>query len=219
MRTIQKGPQPPCLVEYQAASRRAVPRPKFDDVLGPCKDALRQALVRDQGSVCCYCMDRIRADRASMKVAHWQSQHLHPDRVFDFANLFGACLGSKDKPRNRQHCDTYQGDRDFHTQLDHPTLRIERLVRYTRKGRVSAPDDPKLNSEIDEVLNLNEDDLCRKREDVLNGFLDAMRRRHAGPWSEAVLTKERSDWSTPGRKGYRPFFGVVIELLDRRLVP
>lgn len=210
MRTIQKGPQPACLVTYQAD-----PAADFESISGACKDAVRDALVRDQGGVCCFCMDRIRPGRFEMKVAHMHSQTGHEDRALRYANLFGACLGGQGKVRKFQHCDTYQGNQDLHTRLDHPTLRLEAVVRYDRDGRISAPSNTVLDREIDDVLNLNEDGLCRKRRDVLNGLLGALRHLK-GAWSKALLDQKRREWESPGPDGYRPFYGVVLYYLDRR---
>src|SRR5437016_11099382 len=99
MRPIVKGAEPMSL-----ATHRAKPNADYDNYSK--KGDLRESLVRDQGGLCCYCMQRIHPDETRMKVEHWLCQKDHGAQALDYGNLLGACLGGEGRPRRFQHCDT-----------------------------------------------------------------------------------------------------------------
>jgi hypothetical protein len=68
MRAIAKRAEPAELVRY-----RAVPGAVYDGGdFTLVKDAIRRALLAEQGHLCAYCMQRISAE--TMKVEHWHSR-------------------------------------------------------------------------------------------------------------------------------------------------
>src|SRR5688572_10926482 len=86
MRAITKGLEPTTLRAY-----RAVPGATYDGKdFTPVKDDIRDAFLRDQLALCCYCMRRISSEArphptnvdappiVMMKVEHWQSQFAFP---------------------------------------------------------------------------------------------------------------------------------------------
>ena len=98
---IDKGPEPRELVQHRASSRAA----SYGDFRE--LDALRVALVRDQGHLCAYCTQRISATPSGMKIEHWYPQHPTavepgasspkpmPRGPLDFRNLLGVCTGGQ----------------------------------------------------------------------------------------------------------------------------
>ncbi|HQN20060.1 MAG TPA: hypothetical protein PKV86_13000, partial [Syntrophobacteraceae bacterium] len=80
MRAITKGAEPPSLTAH-----RQTPNCDYDNY--PDKAALRQALVREQRGICCYCMGRIRNDSTEMKIEHWRCQSGYPDEQLIYRNL------------------------------------------------------------------------------------------------------------------------------------
>ena len=158
-------------------------------------------------------MSRIRPDRESMKIEHWQSQARYPDRQLDYANLLGACLGGEGQPAIRQHCDTRKGDKDLKWNPANPDHRIQNRVRYEPDGSVRA-NDRDFDEQIDDVLNLNLPVLKNKRKAVLDSVLD---------WVEAPESSDRRPRATPtlGSKTGRVCFrrrGTGTFLPSRRLV-
>src|SRR5271154_1540480 len=67
MKLIKKGKEPPGLREY-----RSDPFATYEGYSG--KDELREALAREQGFLCCYCMSRISANERDMKIEHRVAQ-------------------------------------------------------------------------------------------------------------------------------------------------
>ena len=84
MRAITKGREPVSLTAH-----RQTPHSDYDNY--PEKDDLRHALVTEQRGLCCYCMGRIRPERARMKIEHWRCQKDHDGEQLNYRNLLGAC--------------------------------------------------------------------------------------------------------------------------------
>ena len=69
MLLIQKGPEPRTLSVSKQPGLE-----EFDAVPRDVKQAIRDALVDEQRGLCCYCMRRIDATAAGMKIEHFESR-------------------------------------------------------------------------------------------------------------------------------------------------
>ncbi|MGO9261780.1 MAG: retron system putative HNH endonuclease [Bryobacteraceae bacterium] len=209
MRAIRKGVEPKSLVEH-----RVTPGADYEGYRD--KDVLRASLVREQRGICCYCLSRIRAEWAAMKIEHWHSQANYPAEQLDYSNLLAACLGGKGSRREGQHCDTRKGDRDLSRNPANPMHRIEEFIRFPGGGRVESTD-PAFETEINEVLNLNQAYLVKQRKRVLDGFTEALR-KWDGPLPRGVLEKHVREWNGElGSGELKPFCQVVVYYLRKRL--
>ena len=140
MRNIQKKSEPKSLTQHRANTNS-----DYDNY--PQKQDLRDTLVGEQKGICCYCMQRIKAESKKMKIEHWQCQDRYPHQQLDYNNLLGACLGGEGQEPERQHCDTKKGNRDL---LYNPANRfddVESKLRFLRDGTIES-DDPQFNQEI-----------------------------------------------------------------------
>lgn len=162
MRTIRKGPEPTSLTQH-----RKQPHAEYDNYAD--KATLRQALVAEQRGLCCYCQSRIHSTPEGMKIEHWQCQARHQERQIDFSNLHGACLGGHGQPERNQHCDTRKGNDDLCFSVCDLTHPIERRIKYLGDGRIQS-DDEAINSDLNEVLNLNSSRLVDNRKSLLDAF-------------------------------------------------
>lgn len=162
MRAITKGPEPPSLTAHRK-------RPHSDYANYPDKDELRRALVTEQRGLCCYCMERITAERTSMKIEHWQCQAHHSERQLDYRNLLASCHGGVGQPPHLQRCDTKKDDSDLEFNPANPDHRIETRIRYEPDGTVRSEGD--FDDQLNEVLNLNLPLIRNNRARVLDGVL------------------------------------------------
>jgi uncharacterized protein (TIGR02646 family) len=208
MRRILKGDEPTSLVQH-----RATPGADYDSYRD--KDTLRTYLVREQRGLCCYCMSRIRAERDAMKIEHWRCQAVYNAEQLHYSNLLGACLGNEGKHGREQHCDTRKGDQTLSWNPADPLHRVEDMIRFAGDGRIFAVD-PVLNTELNDVLNLNLAFLKKNRKGVLTAFQDGLAKR--GPLPRAVLEKWLGKWNGESEAGdLRPFCQVVVYWLRKRL--
>jgi len=181
MRQVNKGPEPPELLAYRKSEDVNRSYPNFEP-----KAALRAALLRDQQHLCCYCMRRIKD--GSMKIEHYRSQHAHTDLQLDWPNMLGACEGGQGQPPRLQTCDTRKGDRELTVD---PRDAVDRTVRYTVDGRLLS-DDPAIQDDLDDVLNLNLLQLQHDRRNKLGALADAYQRKFGRTkrWTKETLVRE-----------------------------
>lgn len=186
MWTILKGAEPPSLREY-----RAVPGAVYDGAkFTPVKNDVRDALLRDQSHLCCYCLRRIARSVTSagdepavrvsptveMKVEHWRPQSQYPALALDWRNLLGACPGNMGAAPSEQTCDTRKGDAEILLNPLDPSHMA--TLRCTSSGRLESTY-PRMQSDLDERLGLNIKILQDGRRRVLERSLRQLRARYA----------------------------------------
>ena len=207
MRTITKGAEPPSLTAH-----RKTPHCDYDNYRD--KTALREALVAEQGGICCYCMGRIENGPTTMKIEHWHSRSHFPAEELDYRNLLGACRGGEGQPSHLQHCDTRKGDQELLYNPADPTHHIETRIRYEADGRIRA-DEEAFDRQLEEVLNLNVSFLKNNRKKLLDAILDWWRHEKR-PVPKARFERERERWAG-GSGQLRPYCQVVVWWLEQRL--
>ena len=208
MRQIVKEREPRSLTEHRAAAHATYEN--YAD-----KDGLREALLRDQGGLCCYCMSRIDAGR--MKIEHWAAQDTHPEQQIEYQNLLGACPGGQGQPRAQQHCDTRKGNEGLSIHPADPLRSCERFITYRADGTIGA-ELPEVWRDVEEVLNLNVRRLKENRKQVLETALKEIVRRAGGEWKRDALERELLRWRERDAAGmFREYCQVVVYWLEKRL--
>lgn len=179
MKQIIKGREPRSLSEHRA---------RGGDFDGLPKDELREQLLNEQGRICCYCMrripkilkaDEIQKNYPSSKIAHVLSQDNHPEHQLNYQNLLIACNGNHGQPKKTQTCDTFQGERDLSFNPADRTRNIENLIKYLPNGEIHS-DDPLIDRELEEVLNLNTLDLRKIRAEFYKGVSEKIKEEGKG---------------------------------------
>jgi uncharacterized protein (TIGR02646 family) len=204
MRNIAKGAEPRSLTAH--CVQRYSTYNNYRE-----KQELRDALVREQRGLCCYCLCRIVAGELEMKVEHWRSQRRYPDEQLIYTNLLGACKGGE-KPNSNderdvdRHCDTFKGDKDLC--LNPAVDDVESTISYLKDGRIRSSNDT-FNDELTSVLNLNTFAMVNRRKMVINLLLrlypmrQNMRREE---WEEVAR-----DWNGEGHDNQlREYCSVVV---------
>lgn len=206
MRNIQKGAEPTSLTQHRQT-------PHADYLNYGDKDTLRQGLVREQGGLCCYCQSRIRPTAADMKIEHWQCQDQFPDRQLDYRNLLGACMGGEGRPGKEQHCDTLKGANPLTINPADPACNVERLIKFPGSGKIKS-DDPHIDRQLNEVLNLNHPQLIGNRKATLDSFCRVLGQR---PRNNGWLQRMLNNWRGNDGGELEPFNQVVVYYLCRKL--
>ncbi len=209
MKRFVKGREPQSLLEHRLKS--------FTDYNNyPYKDELRASLLTEQGYICCYCMQRISADR--MKIEHWRSQDEYPQFQLDYNNLLGACQGGQGSPSHLQHCDTKKGNTEITINPLNNHRNCEDLIKYLAIGKIYS-DDETIDKDLNDVLNLNMQTLVNNRKEVLELVLKQLKSEYSqGNWTVAILNKKIQQWTnrqTDGR--YKPYCQIVIYHLQKKL--
>ena len=209
MRAIIKGHEPVSLTAH-----RQTPHSDYDNY--PEKDDLRHALVTEQRGLCCYCMGRIRPERARIRIEHWQCQTHYEDEQLNYRNLLGACLGGHGRRAKLQHCDTRKGDKDLEWNPADPAHHIETRIRYESDGSIRS-DDADFDGQLNDVLNLNLPVLKNNRKAVYDAVLQWWRsQRRRGP-----VPRERLEGAQArhlaGVGELTPYVQVAVWLLGQKL--
>lgn len=221
MRRIEKRkPGPPRLVELRRQGKHYA---NLDDDPSD-KAQVRQALLEDQGYLCCYCMRSIHPEKHRVRVEHFHSQSSAPERDLDWDNLLAACSGAPNLrgrakhddadrrvPRDNQTCDNRKGDAAI---TINPLDKSIEAIRYLKDGRLQHPD-PSLQEDLEQRLNLNTQFLVEARLSVRDELI-ARLRKHLGPdktWTAKGLARYLDDRRRRDR--LPPFFGLIEHDLAR----
>jgi uncharacterized protein (TIGR02646 family) len=206
MRRIQKKAEPASLTQHRCGAHNSYDN--YDN-----KNELRSSLVAEQRGLCCYCLQRIRADSEGMKIEHWQSQDMYPERQMEYSNLLGACRGGEGQKRDKQHCDTSKGNLELSFNPADPLHDVETKVNFLGDGTVKS-NDGQFNREINEILNLNQSNLVRNRRSALQAFQQTLTQKNS---SRASLQKELCKWNGDNGGELEPYCQVVVYYLRKKI--
>lgn len=152
MKHIVKNPEPSGLGAFKA---KANPdwQPSFDAMSGTLKRTLHDALVNEQGWICCYCNQRI--DRSSSHIEHLRPGSRFPADDLTYENLLASCPRD-DQPGEPLHCGKLKGDWFDASRLISPLQPdCETRFRFTADGEVRPADGDPAAQETVQRLGLN----------------------------------------------------------------
>ena len=131
MKHIVKDDEPLEFTEWKAGDKMAH-RPNWNRVPPPIRTSIHQALMREQGSICCYCESSISGDDSH--VEHFRPRKRYGSLQLHYENLLCSCQreGAKGEPR---HCGPLKGSW-FNDELLISPLEegCERRFRFTGNG-------------------------------------------------------------------------------------
>jgi uncharacterized protein (TIGR02646 family) len=130
---------------------------------------LLQALIEEQGYICCYCGMEI-SDRTS-HIEHLAPQSIHPELSLEYTNLLASC-GISDHiiAKNlavthcEEHCGRKRGNKYLSVEPTNPDC--ETKFSYTAEGEI-LPD----NDSTVITLNLNYTELKKLRKAAIEGII------------------------------------------------
>jgi uncharacterized protein (TIGR02646 family) len=171
MKRVVKGESPPEFEAWKSAAS-ADWSPSYASLRNPQKKALHEALLKEQGHVCCYCGRGIA--REDSHIEHFRPQELRKDLALDYGNLFASCI-RETRPGNPLHCGHAKGnafDEGEHiSPLDNS---CERRFIYGQDGAIYAADPADQAARyMNELLRLDLAFLRNRRRAVLDAVFDA----------------------------------------------
>lgn len=218
MRKIIKNPEPEAWIKF-----RKTPGVEFESI-----PELKDALLKEQGYICAYCMRRIpcKDDNSYdiIRVEHILSRKNHPDEehVFGYNNLVACCTGaigmsadSENLSANNFHCDRKKCEQDVSFNLFSESF-IETLSYNSKDGTIKSSN-TQYNKEINEILNLNHCQLKRNRFEALRGVITQLSKIKSN-WTKSNIEKVLAIWNEKDQDGYyKPYCGIVIWYLKKKL--
>jgi uncharacterized protein (TIGR02646 family) len=209
MRPILKGAEPEVFTQWKKGESPDW-SPGWDDLDGtPTKSAVKEALLKEQGHVCCYCEQRIQ--KTDSHIEHLESRHDVPQRSLDYTNLLACC--TREEPRIPKHCGSRKGDRALKV---HPLLPdCREYFVFTGSGDVRPTDVPahkEVAREAIAVLGLDVPKLAAMRKMAIDGVIQAL----AGvEQSQARAVIARID-ARDGQGWNAPFTSAILSALQPR---
>ena len=180
----------------------------------PVKDDIRAFLLREQGHLCAYCMQRIRAK--TMKIEHWRCQDIYPAEQLSYSNMLGVCSGNEGQLFTHQTCDTRKRNSDLLYNPAERTHHPRMQIRYDGTGKISSCDKV-FDSQLNKDLNLNWTRLKENRKNVWDAVTTVLGKT-AGACTRAHLDALIKIWNkiTPDRE-MKEYRDVAIYYLNRKL--
>lgn len=181
---------------------------------------LVDALLKEQGYLCAYCMRRVpckdKIAKEDHRVEHILSREFHADKKLDYSNMVICCpghIGGDD------HCDRNKQSQDVSFSLFDDSF-ISTLS-YKTDGEIVSTN-VQYNMEINKVLNLNTPLLKENRKSTWEGVKQSLIKNQGNkPWSkpalEKCLGKYRSMRNFDGKLKYIPYCGIVIYFLEKKI--
>lgn len=238
MLPIDKGAAPGCLGQLRRVLRATArqtgeaPAAKAWNP-GGCAQPLREALHRDQGGLCGYCMQRIEPHghrdlpppgNWGMRIEHIAPRdgnipHGDPARMYDWDNLLGVCGGrSPSANETFDHCDRARGSTAL--AVDPTRQQVHLIFWYPREGdglairvHAEAPCDQAAVADDLATLRLNHPTLCARRRRALDDL-----RTRLGRSKNVKRTLKRA-WArlTADDRPLPEFAGVLRIYVARKL--
>jgi uncharacterized protein (TIGR02646 family) len=170
MKYIKKSKEPQILSDFKNDYKKKHRiDAKYEDMLSDVRVPLKSALSKEQNSICCYCMKRIKEHNSHIE--HIQPQAKFPDETLNYRNLLVSCNGIQD---SNEHCghkkDDWYNAQEFLTPLNSD---CEKIFTYSITGEMDAASK---NGKITiDKLNLNSFLLVRARMTIisLSGLFDS----------------------------------------------
>ncbi|MCR5836179.1 MAG: TIGR02646 family protein [Lachnospiraceae bacterium] len=211
MLLINKGKPPNSLISYR--------KEKYAYFDGCNKEDIRQALLKEQGNLCAYCMRRI--DITNMKIEHWYPENLMDDNgCLEYNNMLACCVGHNEGDSGKYDtCDTHKKDTVIY--IDPRNSEHINQIQYRSKDGTIYSDNDCFNKDLDIVLNLNSEThyLKQNRKEALDSFKQFMiKRKISGQWNENMLKKVLNEYDTKDENGERKeYSGIILWYIKRKL--
>ena len=171
MKSIVKGASS-AEFEYWKAQANDAWQPGYDELQNPQKRRLHEALLIEQGRVCCYCGRSI--SLGDSHIEHFRPQEQRADLALDFANLHASCIREL-APGAPLHCGHAKANH-FDESLAVSPLEVdcERRFIYSPKNGAIYPADraDQAVAYMVELLQLDISFLRDRRAQALGGAFD-----------------------------------------------
>lgn len=214
MKHVRKGLPPHDFDEWKA-SGNADWQPGYGELRNPQKRALHEALLREQGWVCCYCGRAIAL--GDSHIEHFRPQAARPDLALAYDNLFASCI-REGEPGAPLHCGHAKGNAfEDARHLSPLDAGVERRYIYALGGAIlpAHPEDAAARY-MSGLLDLDNAFLRARREAVLALVFDA---DFLATASDAELRKLADAGRSPDAQGKIESFGHVVARYAEQLLP
>lgn len=170
MKRVLKGTEPASFTDWKSSENDEW-APTYPTLQNPQKRELHEALLQEQGSLCCYCGREIEV--ATSHIEHFRPQEHFEALALDYENLLASCL-RETRPGNPLHCGHRKGNW-FEEALHISPMdeQCELRFRYLQNGEIQPTDSEDLPAaKMIEILALDIAYLNNRRRDTIRRLFD-----------------------------------------------
>ena len=171
MKFISKGPEPEELIAFKIAGDEDWP-PEYGGLPGDKKRAIHDALLDDQGHICCYCMRRVHRD--SSHIEHWIPQSKDERSALDYENMLTSCqrevAPGEPLTRGQKKGNWY----DPATMVSPLTNECEDRFRFTAAGDIVAVTGDEASAQTVSRLGLDLPGVVAGRREAIGAVIDGL---------------------------------------------
>ncbi len=149
-------------------------KPTYSNLRGEIKGSVVNALREAQRDLCVYCGCRLHLDSPEMfHIEHFRPKSKYPHLSVDFTNLFLSCGPKGQTGKSLKTCGNAKEDKFDEINCIEPEYpACTHRFRFLLTGKVSPKfDKDAAAGKMIELLNLNDSELIRDREEIL-GHID-----------------------------------------------
>lgn len=146
MRYINKGAEPPELVEFKAAANENW-TPTYGDLD---KKPIRAALAREQAYLCCYCGSRVGERQGDCHIEHLVPQSIDRSLELDYRNMLACCMASDKDPPVPAHCGGARGNKPVSVSPLSPDCAA--YFTFGSDGRIEPTKEPAKHDAAEETI-------------------------------------------------------------------
>lgn len=170
MKHIIKQPEPIELREFKEAANPPDWIPSYSNLTKIAKDTTKQALMKEQGYICCYCERRLEDNESHIE--HFKPQSDPSVDDIDFSNMLCSCQKNIESGEPR-HCGNLKGNWFDATLLVSPfDSSCENKFGFKADGTIYPKDNAIDAKTTIEKLGLDIPKLNNLRKSVIEVFLD-----------------------------------------------
>jgi uncharacterized protein (TIGR02646 family) len=223
MRHIIKGAEPDFFRDWKA-SGNADWKPSWDGLREPEKPKLKRLLIRVQGSLCCYCAERITESNGHIEHVKPKDTRYFPELALAYDNLLACCEGgASDAPPRQIHCDREKGnwydEKLFISPLDPD---CETAFRFTGRGEIIPNENHRRRQAAEttiQKLRLDCEKLTRARRSAIDGALAGLTREEVDDYFGKLLdldtrNRQLQQVPEPADNELPPFLPVLLHVMS-----
>ena len=205
MKHIEKGPEPKSLKAY---SKKVSASTKWKSFNRSVKNDTYDAILHEQGYICCYC--GIRISRKKCHIEHYRPKSKYTHLTFDYSNLISSCQGEDEqRPTKPVHCGHKKGGWfDEELMISPLDPNCSSYFRYTGAGEILPTQDPQHQEAAEttiKMLALDINKLNKMRRKVVDGVIQAtqgLSEKEIKQLAEAYLERDETG-------SYVPFWATI----------
>jgi uncharacterized protein (TIGR02646 family) len=221
---IQKGQEPDEFIQWKTDKPKKYQSNDWKKLNPLPKKALHQALLKEQGQICCYCEQRI--DKENSHIEHFipkKGQYAQPHLTFEYTNLLCSCNGNAENTENKglTHCGNRKADWFELKRMVSPLKKdCAEYFRYTSSGKILPTEQLEKQQAAEETINhcqLNHPILKKMRQEALkritlHSLTDQVTHIEHTQEEISLLIKYYSQQNVKGQ--YTPFCTAILYFLS-----